>query len=167
MLNFFVRYWREWILLNEKHTLKQNFLTNNTYLCIELNAHALLTFLMNTRDNVNKNDIVFFPWLLGSLSCEKTFRSARSMSTVFSSVLNFSILGLLHRLHRLNILAMLQVDAEKSGIRFPRVEKYIERSGTKSYVAPSVASITNQEISKAVENALGRAKETLVNLEMD
>ena len=91
--NFFVRYWREWILLKEKHTLKQNLLTNNIYLCIELNDHALLTFLMNARDNVNKNDVVFFPWLLGSLSCEKTFRSARSMSTVFSSVLNFSILG--------------------------------------------------------------------------
>ena len=147
--------------------MKQNLLTNNTYLCIELNAHALLTFLMNTRDNVNKNDVVFFPWLLGSLSCEKTFRSARSMSTVFSSVLNFSILGLLCRLHHLNIQAMLQVDAEKSRIRFPRAEKYIERSGTKSYVAPSVANITNQEISKAVENASGRAKETLVNLEMD
>ena len=145
--------WREWMLLNEKHTLKQNFLTNNTYLCIELNTHALLTFLMNARDNVNKNDVVF--------------RSACSMSTVFSSVLNFSILGLLCRLHRLNIQAMLQVDAEKSGIRFPHEEKYIERSGTKSYVAPSVTSITNQEISKAVENALGRAKETLVNLEMD
>ena len=143
MLIFFVRYWREWILLNEKHTLKQNFLTNNTYLCIELNAHALLTFLMNTRDNVNKNDIVFFPWLLGSLSCEKTFRSTRSMSTVFSSVLNFSILGLLCRLHHLNIQATLQVDAEKSGIRFPCAEKYIERSGTKSYVAPSVASTRN------------------------
>ena len=99
--------------------MKQNLLTNNTYLCIELNAHALLTFLMNTRDNVNKNDVVFFPWLLGSLSCEKMFRSARSMSTVFSSVLNFSILGLLCRLHNLNIQAMLQVDAEKSGIRFP------------------------------------------------
>ena len=147
--------------------MKQNLLTNNTYLCIELNAHALLTFLMNTRDNVNKNDIVFFPWLLGSLSCEKTFRSACSMSTVFSSVLNFSILGLLCRLHHLNIQAMLQVDAEKSRIRFPRAEKYIERSGTKSYVAPSVANITNQEISTAVENASGRAKETLVNLEMD
>jgi len=88
---FFVRYWREWILLSEKYALKRNFLTNNAYLCIELNAHALVTFLMNAHDNVNKNDVVFFPRLLGLQSCEKTFRSAHSMSTV----LNFSILGLL------------------------------------------------------------------------
>ena len=165
--NFFVRYWRQWILLSEKYTLKHNFLTNNAYLCIELNAHALLTFLMNARDNVSKEDIVFLPWLLGSQSCEKTFRSARSMSTVFSSVLNFSILGLLRRLHRLNIQAVLQADAEKSGIRFPRAEKHLERSGMKSYVPPSVTSISNKEIGKAVENALSKAKETLSSLEMD
>jgi len=163
--NFFVRYWREWILLSEKYTLKRNFLTNNAYLCIELNAHALVTFLMNACDNVDKNHVVF--WLLGSQSCEKTFRGARSMNTVFSSVLNFSILGLLRRLHRLNIQSILQVDAEKSGIRFPCAEKHTDKSGIKSYVAPSFASISNQEISKAIENALNRAKETLLNLEMD
>ena len=56
--NFFVGYWREWILLSERYTLKWNFITNNVYLCIELNAHALLTFLMNARDNANKNYLV-------------------------------------------------------------------------------------------------------------
>ena len=165
--NFFVRYWRQWILLSEKYTLRQNFLTSNAYLCIELNAHALLTFLMNACDNVSKKDVVFLPWLLGSQSCEKTFRSARSMSTVFSSVLNFSILGLLRRLHRLNIQAVLQADVEKSGIKFPRADKHLERSGMKSYVAPSVASISNKDIAKAVECALSKAKETLSSLEMD
>jgi len=59
------------------------------------------------------------------------------------------------------------MDAEKSGIRFPQAEKHTEKSGTKSNVAPSVASISNQEISKAIESALNRAKRTLLNLEMD
>ena len=89
------------------------------------------------------------------------------MTTVFSSVLNFSILGLLRRLHHLNIQAMLQSDVEKSGIRFPRAEKHLERSGMKSYIVPSVASISNKEIEKAVECALSKAKETLSSLEMD
>ena len=89
------------------------------------------------------------------------------MSTVFSSVLNFSILGLLCRLHRLNIQAVLQADVEKSGIRFPCAEKHLERSGMKLYVAPSVASISNKEIRKAVECALSKAKGTLSSLEMD
>jgi len=164
--NFFARYWKEWISLSSQYTLKHNFLTSNAYLCIELNAHALITFLMNAHTN-EKNHDVFLPWLLGSQSCERIFRSARSMSTVFSSVLNFSILGLLRRLHRLNIQAVLQADAELSGIKFPRVEKNFKKHGTSSYVAPSLAGISNKDICGAVESALKKAKETLSDLNMD
>ena len=165
--NFFARYWKEWISLSDQYTLKQNFLTSNAYLCIELNAHSLVTFLMNARDNAEKDDVVFLPWLLGSQSCERIFRSARSMSTVFSSVLNFSILGLLRRLHRLNIQTVLQADAEKSGITFPRIEKNLAKHGVKSYVDPTIASIKNRDIFGAVESALKKAKDTLSTLEMD
>ena len=41
---FFVRYWRKWLILNNAHTLKDNFITCNAYMCIELNAHALIVF---------------------------------------------------------------------------------------------------------------------------
>lgn len=34
--NFFVRYWRQWILLSEKCTLKQNFLTSNATCALNL-----------------------------------------------------------------------------------------------------------------------------------
>ena len=40
---FFVRYWCEWVLLHPSYTLKDNFITQIAYMCIELNAHALLT----------------------------------------------------------------------------------------------------------------------------
>ena len=63
---FFVRYWRKWILLNHRYTLRDNFITPNAYMCIELNAHALITFLLTIRDHV-KNDSCFLPWLLGSV----------------------------------------------------------------------------------------------------
>ena len=108
------------------------FLTSNVYLCIELNAHALVTILMNARDNADSNDVVFLPWLPGSQSCEGIFRSTRNMRTVFSSVLNFSILGLLCQLHCLNVQAFLQSDAEESGINFPQMEKNLEEHGMKS-----------------------------------
>jgi len=120
--NFFARYWKEWISLSDQYTLKQNFLTSNAYLCIERNAHSLVTFLMNACGIARKDDM-FLPRLLGSQSCERIFRSARSMSAVFSLVLNFSILGLLRRLHHLNIQAVLQADSERSGITFPQMKK--------------------------------------------
>ena len=92
------------------------------------------------------------------------------MSTVFSSVLNFSILGLLRRLHHLfiiNIQAILQADTEKSSIKFPRMEKTLAKHGVKPYVDPSIASIKNGDIFGVVESALKRAKDTLSSLEMD
>ena len=60
------------------------------------------------------------------------------MSTVFSSVLNFNILGLLQRLHHLNIQAMLQVDAEKSGIRF-LMQKSILRNLVQNHTGARLA----------------------------
>lgn len=36
---FFIRLWRDFVCKNEQFTLKENFITSNTYNCIELNAH--------------------------------------------------------------------------------------------------------------------------------
>ncbi len=43
---FFARYWRQWLLLKPDYCLGNNFLTPNAYMCIELNAHSLITFLL-------------------------------------------------------------------------------------------------------------------------
>ena len=123
---FFVRYWRKWILLNHRYTLRDNFITPNAYImCIELNAHSLITFLLTVRDHI-KNDSCFLPWLLGSQCCEMTFRIARSMSSTFSTVINFGMLGLLRRLHRLHIQLTLQAECSED-IIFPRVIKHQQK----------------------------------------
>ena len=43
---FFMRYWRQWILHSSHYTLGNNFITLNAYICIELNAHSLISFLL-------------------------------------------------------------------------------------------------------------------------
>ena len=83
-VTFFLRYWRKWILQHPKYTLQNNFVTQNTYLCIELNAHAIISLLFLLRDCDGASDGAYLPWLLGSQSCEKTFRLARSMTSTFS-----------------------------------------------------------------------------------
>ena len=69
------------------------------YMCIQINAHSLLAFLLNTQlDEM----ISFVPWMMfGSQSCERTFRSLRSMTSTFSMIINFNILVLLQGLHYL------------------------------------------------------------------
>ena len=61
-------------------------------MCIEINAHALINLVILLRDVHNK-DKIFLTWLLGSQTCEKQFRLARSMTTTFSTIVYFSIIG--------------------------------------------------------------------------
>ena len=96
---FFFRYWRQWLLSVPSYSLGNNFITRNSYLCIELNAHTLIIFMRTLRDHYSDGAALFSPWKLGSQSCEKTFRAVRSMTTTFSTVINVGMLGLLRRLH--------------------------------------------------------------------
>ena len=121
-------------------------------MCIELNAHALIVFLITIRDHVN-NSKCFLPWLLGSQSCEATFRAARSMSSIFSTMINFGMLGLLRRLHRLHIQLALQANSDKE-IIFPRVIKQQRKAQRLSHSL----DFTNDEIDKAIGKAKDKAK---------
>lgn len=61
---FFLRYWREWILLHPSYTLQQNFVTSNVYMCVELCAHALITYLITMHDHFpTVHHDCFAPWL--------------------------------------------------------------------------------------------------------
>ena len=153
---FVLRYWRKWILLNNHYTLGQNFITSNAYCGVELNAHAMVNFLRSVRDCVN-NDSCFVPWLLGSQTCETTFRAARSMSSVYSTVINFGMLGLLRRLHRLHIQLALQAET-KEEIVFPGVLKHKQKQGKNIFKDYVLADVTDDEIYQMIKKAQGRAK---------
>lgn len=163
---FFVRYWREWVLLHSSYTLKDNFITQNAYMCIELNAHALLTYLLTIRDQLKEQEACFLPWLLGSQSCEKIFRSARSMTSTFSTKINFGMLGLMRRLHRLQIQATLQAESSKTGIIYPQLEKHKAKDGKNVYSTPSLEKITDTNLAEAIMRAEVGAKGAVEELGM-
>lgn len=79
---FFLRIWRDNILKSPGYTLESNFITRNAYLCVELNAHALIVIITKFRDSENHN--LFLPWLMSSQPCEATFRDLRSRESSFS-----------------------------------------------------------------------------------
>ena len=163
---FFLRYWRQWIILHPQYSL-ENFITYNAYICIELNAHSLIVFIMIIRDRFNADFSLFVPWQLGSQSCEKVFRSARSMSNIFSTIINFSLLGLLRQLHRLQIQSNLQAQSEVTGIAYPQVHKHESKDGTNSFISYSIDSISNTAIGEAVSLAHIAAKASIESLGMD
>ena len=161
--NFFLRYWRKWILLHHLYTLQNNFITQNCYMCVELNAHAIIIYALTIRDHFQGDSRNFLPWMLGSQTCERTFRTVRSMSSVFSTVLNFSVLGLLRRLHRINIQQTLQADLQ-SAVKFPNLEKYRNKEGKK---ISEPLRIKDDEIDEAVQRAKAKARNTIQEMGMD
>lgn len=159
----FVRYWHTWIELHPQYTIQDNFLTQNAYTCIEINAHALVLLLVSLRDNFENSECYFCPWLLGSQTCEQAFRAARSMSSTFSSIINFGVLGLLHRLHRLQIQAELQSENE---VKHPSMERHKSKHGMQKHQEYPLKDISDSDIIQAIERGHKQALETLKILGM-
>lgn len=106
---FFLRLWRAWLKKQDSFTLSKNWLTLNTYTCIELNAHAILLILeLCRKDNCPE---LFLPWLFSSQPCEKFFRQTRAMSSTYSTVTNFDMLDLLNRNARIQCLNNISADS--------------------------------------------------------
>ena len=160
---YFCRYWRYWLLHNPNYTLKNNFITSNAYSCIELNAHALIIFLMTHRDSDIKCDNNFFQCLLGSQPCEKAFRAMRSMSGMFSTIINFSMLGFLRKLHRMHIQLKLEGEMKQNGIIFPRSNKHAQTDTTGK---SKVSNVSNEDILDIVKQAKEEAQEAMEILGM-
>ena len=113
---FFIRYWRKWLLTNPCYNLK-NCVTQNAYVGIELNAHTLIIFL-RTIHIFPGSDALFRPWCLGSQSYE------RSMTSTFLTVINFGMLGLLRRLHRIDIKLRLQAESAQNNIKYTHSKEH-------------------------------------------
>lgn len=113
-VTFFLRLWRQW-LIEEDHELERCFITPQTYLCIELNAHAIVQAVVTMRSCPCR----MIPHLFSSQPCEKCFRAARSLTSTFATVVNFSLLQMLSRLRRIELQTVI-VDALKDDYIFPR-----------------------------------------------
>ena len=110
--------------------------------------------MLKLRDEVPNSSDLFMPWLLGSQACEQTFRAARSMTDMFSTIINFSLLGILRRLHRLQIQLELEAEAQETGIHYPRVEAHIKKVGySMAKEATDLKCISNQDILTAINDA--------------
>ena len=160
---FFVRYWRHWLLLKKEYKLSNNFITSNAYMCIELNAHALLLFLTACRDIYSPS--TFLPWLLGSQSCERIFRMARSLSSTYSTIINFGMLGFLRRIHKIHIQFRLECESTETKMTYPRAEKNRKKIGHHNEKG-EVLLISDDAIATVVKRAQERAKETVEVLGM-
>lgn len=108
---FILRMWKYWLQKHLKYNIKNNFISMNAYVCIELNAHELIKVIEKFKEN--QTEILFLPWLMSSQPCEKTFRAIRSLTSTYSTVVNFNMLEILQRLNRIQLINEIQSDTGK------------------------------------------------------
>jgi hypothetical protein len=82
---FELRYWRYWMSCDNVYPLGNHFIILNAYLCVEINAHALVMLITKLRDTPQ----LFKPWLFSSQPCESYFKACHSFTPVGSTQLNF------------------------------------------------------------------------------
>lgn len=119
---FFLRIWLQWLLENG-YTL-QNFITSNAYTCIEINAHTIVAAVNLFRQKGLPE--LFVPWLYSSQPCEQFFRAARSLTSIDSTVLNFSMLEFIYRVQKIQFQAHVTHVMGKD-YAFPRYERRLQR----------------------------------------
>ena len=163
---FFLRYWREWIHQHRAFTIRDNFITSNCYTCVEINAHSLLAYVISMRD-IYKAPECFTPWQMGSQNAEKIFRSLRSMQGTFSTIVNFTLLGMLQRLHKLAIKEDLESESEREshGIHLARLEGHKKKTGH-GEVRHFDWDLADEDIFFALKQAEERAKSAISTLGM-
>ncbi|KAJ1529957.1 hypothetical protein ONE63_006685 [Megalurothrips usitatus] len=147
---FFMRLWRAWLLSHPKYTLHNNFITSNAYLCLEVNAHSLVKLIRYLRDNLF--DHLSIPRHLSSQVCERFFCLLRSMSSTESTVVNFTLLELLQKIKRVDLLYINQ-KLSAAGYSMPKERRRTVKYGSISTEEmPSDESIFSTS-KKALEDA--------------
>lgn len=98
---FVIRIWRGYVLSTKNLTLKNNFLTQYCYICIELNAHSLVLLLIYLKEKNMPQ--LFKPELFSSQPCESLFRMVRSFTSTYSTVANCSVKEILERINKIQL----------------------------------------------------------------
>lgn len=152
-VTFLLRIWRHSIQSNEQLTLKDNFLTQNCYSCVEINAHSLVHVLVYLKETDLK--AWFLPFIFDSQACESFFRQIRSLTTVFSTVANCSAKEIVGRINRIQLLNEITHTTEFS---FPRIKDTLQFPEAVCFELPTMKEIL-AEISKARAAAIDFAIE--------
>lgn len=121
---FFLRIWRLWLTEHKTLSLK-NFITYNTYACIEINGHSLINTIIKLRNSGEDNQFVTV--LMGSQTCEEFFRSLRSLSSTQWTSINFTLLEMLHKIKRIEYTNEAMADLS-STFTFPRLSTKVSKN---------------------------------------
>lgn len=134
---FSSRIWRRFICLRKRATLKEIFLTQNCYACIEINAHNLILEMLHLKE-INKPEC-FLPFLCNSQTCEAFFRRVRSFTSTYSTKANCSVKEILGRIDKIQLLDDISNNTQ---FEYPRI-KSTHQFPNHTFDLPSEREILN------------------------
>ncbi|CAF2168973.1 unnamed protein product [Rotaria magnacalcarata] len=168
---FIVRLWSSWIEITNhtdlqriiSHLLPSDsmrsiskpglFITVPALFSLELNGHTLTYLMVLVAEKIITEEALNIS-LFNSQICENVFRSARSMSGPFSTVVNFSINEFLQRVEKLSTLQNIKClsDSGASSLVFPKHHKQSQQMHQLPTMS-TTTTITEQIIEETIYSA--------------
>lgn len=150
---YFFRIWRKWVESYRsteplKYKLYDNFISENAFTCLELNAYGLLHLIKKLR-NANQSHL-FLIALFNSQPCENIFRQLRSMTTANWTKINFSLLELLHMISRIEMQNDIAYFKLREIVTLPRINNQLSKH--KLFELP-----TDEKLQNVLQQALDAA----------
>lgn len=159
---FGLRLWRAWLLHTKQYSISDNFLSLNTYVCMEINAHGLVTLIVKlikiSSDSYDYSKM-FLPTLFSSQPCESFFRLLRSMTTTYSTIVNTSLLETIYRVKRIQLqddISSGHLNKNTNEFEYPRAKRP-NLSTRAVFSLPDINSIC-QIIEKAKQEAFEKVQ---------
>lgn len=166
---FFCRLWWAWLqhtsfsnlskrIITKKQSKYKSFVTKTAYLSAEINAHMLLYLTLLVKENQLPKEALH-TYLFNSQSCESMFRSARSLSGVYSTVINFTVTDFLRRSQKITIVNKIKHQQEnnenESNLLFPI--HYKHKNDNNSIIQENIEDIRDLDINQIVLNSYNMA----------
>ena len=140
---------------------EQCFITKAALLSAEINIHCLTAIIILVFQG-HLPPYALNSHLFSSQPCEATFRSARSLTGIFSSMSSFSIHQFLSKTDKISILNQIKSTEEsndkKYALKFPVHHKNRRSEFTASTISQDISSITHDDVEKIIIKAYHRAE---------
>ncbi|CAF1619825.1 unnamed protein product [Rotaria magnacalcarata] len=111
--------------INErKNKINKYFITRPAYISVEMNAHNSLYLVLLVKQRHLPKQTLINLHLFNSQPCESLFRDARSLSSTFSTVVNFTVKDFIRRSQKLSILNQFRYNQLEKDLSFPIHHKH-------------------------------------------
>jgi hypothetical protein len=145
------------------------FITRAAWLSSELNVHCLTAIIILVSEG-RLPSYAINTHLFSSQPCEATFRSARCLTGVLSSITNFSVFEFLQKIGKISILNQVKSTEEANdsahSLKFPVHHKSRHRETTMSANTLITSTITIDDIEKIIMKAYRKAESIMDSLQL-